>query len=68
MHIRARQVNLNAINPYAAAAEKAMAAQRAAEVRKKPLKSGTAVEGEPRLEGGVHDRPGDERGAQRDPE
>jgi hypothetical protein len=45
MHIQRSQVNSNAVNPYAAAAEKAVAAQRAATVRKKLIKSARALEG-----------------------
>jgi hypothetical protein len=45
MHIHGSQMNLNAINPYSAAAEKAAAAQRAADVRKKLLKSASGLEG-----------------------
>jgi hypothetical protein len=46
MHIHASQMNINAINPYSAAAEKAVAAQRAADVRKKLMKSAQEIEGE----------------------
>jgi hypothetical protein len=45
MHIHGSQMNLNAINPYSAAAEKAAAAQRAADVRNKLLKSASDLEG-----------------------
>jgi hypothetical protein len=45
MHIHGNQINLNAVNPYSAAAEKAAAAQRAADVRKKLMKSGASLEG-----------------------
>lgn len=38
------QTSLNAINPYSAAAEKAVAAQRAAQTRKKLLKASCAAE------------------------
>jgi hypothetical protein len=38
-------MNLNAVNPYSAAAEKAAAAQRAADVRKKLMKSAADIEG-----------------------
>jgi hypothetical protein len=38
-------MNFNAVNPYSAAAEKAAAAQRAADVRKKLMKSPTDIEG-----------------------
>jgi hypothetical protein len=40
-------MNLNAMNPYSAAAEKAIAAQRAADVRKKLLKSAVIGEAPP---------------------
>jgi len=39
MRVHGNQMNLNTINPYSAAAEKAVAAQRAANVRKKLVKS-----------------------------
>jgi hypothetical protein len=45
MHIHGSQMNPNAVNPYSAAAEKAVAAQRAADVRKKLMKSATDIEG-----------------------
>jgi hypothetical protein len=45
MHIRGNQWNLNAVNPYYAAAENAAARQRAAETRKKLLKSAAEIEG-----------------------
>jgi hypothetical protein len=45
MHIHGNQANLNTINPYSAAAEKATAAQRAADTRKKLLKSASGIEG-----------------------
>jgi len=45
MHIHGNQSNLNAVNPYYAAAEKAPAAQRAAKVRKKLSKSASEIEG-----------------------
>jgi hypothetical protein len=38
-------MNLNAVNPYSAAAEKAAAAQRAADVRKKLMKSASDIDG-----------------------
>jgi hypothetical protein len=44
MRIQRSQMNSNAVNPYAAAAEKAVAAQRAATVRKKLIKSARAPE------------------------
>jgi hypothetical protein len=44
MHIHGNQLNLNTVNPYSAAAEKAIAAQRAADVRKKLLKSAGEIE------------------------
>lgn len=45
MHIHGNQMILNAVNPYSAAAEKAAAAQRAADVRKKLVKSAVDIEG-----------------------
>ncbi|HEY1903767.1 MAG TPA: hypothetical protein VGG56_15140 [Terracidiphilus sp.] len=45
MHIHGSHMNLNAVNPYSAAAEKAAAAQRAANVRKKLLKTAGDLEG-----------------------
>jgi hypothetical protein len=45
MRTHGNQANLNTINPYSAAAEKATAAQRAADVRKKLLKSAGSVDG-----------------------
>jgi hypothetical protein len=45
MHIQRSQINPNARNPYSAAAENALAAQRAAAVRKKLLKSARELEG-----------------------
>ena len=39
MHIHGNQSNPNPINPYAAAAEKALAANRSSNIRKKLLKS-----------------------------
>jgi len=45
MHVHGNQTNLNAVNPYSAAAERAAAAQRAADVRKKLLKSAGGAEG-----------------------
>jgi hypothetical protein len=44
-------MNMNPVNPYSAAAEKAVAAQRATDVRKKLLKSAAAVEGASGSEG-----------------
>jgi len=44
MRIHGNQMNLNTINPYSAAAEKALAAQRAANGRKKLVKSASAAE------------------------
>jgi hypothetical protein len=44
MHIHGTQLNMNPINPYSAAAEKALAAQRAANGRKKPVKKATVTE------------------------
>jgi hypothetical protein len=45
MHIHGNQMNLNAINPYSAAAERAVATQKAADVRKKLMKGGADMEG-----------------------
>jgi hypothetical protein len=45
MHIHSSQMNLEALNPYSAAAEKAAAAKRAEDVRKKLMKSATDIEG-----------------------
>jgi hypothetical protein len=45
MHIHGNHLNLNTVNPYSAAAEKALAAQRAADVRKKLAKSTGEIEG-----------------------
>ena len=45
MHIHGNQMNLNAVNPYSAAAEKAAAAQKAADVRKKLMNSASPIEG-----------------------
>ena len=45
MHIQRSQMNITSVNPYSAAAEKAVAAQRAADVRKKLMKSATDIEG-----------------------
>ena len=45
MRIHGHRMNLNAVNPYSAAAEKAAAAQRAADVRKKLMKSAADIEG-----------------------
>jgi hypothetical protein len=45
MHIHGNQMNLNAINPYSAAAERAVAAQKAADIRKKLMTSGGGLEG-----------------------
>ena len=44
MHIHGNLLNLSCTNPYAAAADKAAATQRAANVRKKLLKSATDTE------------------------
>jgi hypothetical protein len=41
MRVQSNQMNLNPVNPYAAAAEKAMAAQRTSGGRKKPVKACT---------------------------
>jgi hypothetical protein len=45
MHVHGNQMNLSAINPYSAAAEKAAAAQRAADARKKLMKGAADIEG-----------------------
>jgi hypothetical protein len=45
MHIHGNQMNLNSINPYSVETDKAIAAQRAAEVRKKLIKSAANIEG-----------------------
>ena len=45
MRIHGNQTNLNAVNPYSAAAERAVAAQRAANVRKKRMKNARNIEG-----------------------
>ncbi len=45
MHIHANMRDFNAVNPYSAAAEKAAAAQRAADGRKKLVKSASDLEG-----------------------
>ena len=47
MHIHANPTNLNAVNPYSAAADKVAATQRAADVRKKLTKSASDIEGTP---------------------
>jgi hypothetical protein len=44
MAIDGIQTNLNSVNPYSAAAEKAVAAQRAAAARKKLRKPKVAIE------------------------
>jgi hypothetical protein len=44
MHIHSNQLILNTVNPYSAAAEKALAAERGGKVRKKLLKSSADVE------------------------
>ncbi|MGA2168379.1 MAG: hypothetical protein ABSG62_09210 [Terracidiphilus sp.] len=51
MRIHGNQMNLNAVNPYSAAAEKAVAAQRAADVRKKLMKSAADIQGTASPEG-----------------
>jgi hypothetical protein len=45
MHIHGNQMNLNGINPYAAAAQRAVEAQRAAGVRNKLTMSAKGIEG-----------------------
>jgi hypothetical protein len=44
MLVEGNQMNLNPVNPYNAAAEKAMAAQRPTGSRKKPVKSAHVAE------------------------
>ena len=44
MHINGKQMNLNSVNPYAAAAEKATAAQRTGNGRRKLKKTGGHTE------------------------
>jgi hypothetical protein len=45
MHIHGNQLNVNAVNPFSAAAEHAAAAQSAADIRKKLIKSASEIEG-----------------------
>jgi hypothetical protein len=45
MHIHGNQMNFNATNPYSAAAERAVTAQKAADLRKKLMTSGGDMEG-----------------------
>jgi hypothetical protein len=45
MHIHPSTMQSNTVNPYVAAAEKAMAARRTSNVRKKLLKSAREIEG-----------------------
>jgi hypothetical protein len=51
MHVHRAQMNTNPVNPYSAAAEKAMAAQRAADIRKKLVKSAAVIVGASGSEG-----------------
>jgi hypothetical protein len=44
MHVHGHQANLSTINPYSRAAEQAAAAQRAANARKKLLRSADEIE------------------------
>lgn len=44
MRIRGNQINPNAVNPWCAAAEKAAAVQRAADIRKKLMKNARDIE------------------------
>jgi hypothetical protein len=44
MHIQRNQMNITSVNPYSASAENAIAAQRAAKVRKKLIKSTTDID------------------------
>lgn len=48
MRIQRVSTKLNAVNPYSAAAEMAAAAQRAADVRRRLIKSVEGVDGAPR--------------------
>jgi len=45
MHVHGHQANLDTVNPYSRAAEQAAAAQRAANARKKLLRSAGEIEG-----------------------
>jgi|HubBroStandDraft_1064217.scaffolds.fasta_scaffold51793_2 hypothetical protein len=45
MHIHGNQMNFNAVNPWSAAAERAAATQKAADVRKKLMRSASDIEG-----------------------
>jgi hypothetical protein len=47
MHIHGTQTNPDPVNPYAAAADKAIAAQRSSNTRKKLLKRAAEVENPP---------------------
>jgi hypothetical protein len=47
MRIHSNQANPNPVNPYAAAAEKALAANRTSNTRKKLLKRAVGVEAPP---------------------
>jgi hypothetical protein len=47
MHIHGMQMNLNPVNPYAAAAEKALATKRSSNTRKRLLKKATEIETPP---------------------
>jgi hypothetical protein len=47
MHIHGIQMNLNSVNPYAAAAEKALAAKRSSTTRKRLLKKAAEIETPP---------------------
>jgi hypothetical protein len=44
MHIHGNAINLNGVNPYNAAADNALAAQRAAKMRRKLAKSAQEIE------------------------
>lgn len=48
MHIHGNQTSFNTVNPYSAAAEKAVAAQRATAVRKKLMKKARGIDGKSR--------------------
>lgn len=43
MHIHGMQMNFNSVNPYAAAAEKALAARRSSRTRKRLLKKAAEI-------------------------
>jgi hypothetical protein len=47
MHIHTNPMNFNAVNPYSAAAEKAAAAQKVSDTRKKLMKNTGDIDGLP---------------------